>query len=218
MSALLQRELRLAARRPGEALLPLGFFVLVASLFPLGLGPEPAQLRTLAPGLVWLAAVLASLLALPRLFAQDQADGTLDGLLLAPAPLPLLAAAKVGAHWLLCGLPLVLLSPLLALLFGLPAATAATLGLGLLLGTPVLSLLGALGAALTLGARGGGSLLALLVLPLYVPVLVFGVGAADAQAQGQDATAQLQLLGALLAASTALAPWATAAALRGAAD
>lgn len=212
--ALLRRELLLAARRRGELLTPPCFFLLVASLFPLGLGPEPALLRAVAPGVLWVAALLATLLALPRLFAPDQADGTLEQLLLAPQPLVLLVAAKVAAHWLLCGLPLVLLAPLLALQYALPPSAMAVACAGLLLGTPALSLLGTLGAALTLGARGGHALLAVLVLPLFVPVLVFGAGALDAQLQGLDAAPHLKLLGALLAAASVLAPWGGAAALR----
>jgi heme exporter protein B len=218
LSALLRREWLLALRRRGDLLTPLCFYALVAGLFPLGIGPEPAQLRAVAPGILWVAALLASLLALPRLFAFDHADGTLEALLLAPQPLAALVAAKVAAHWLLCGLPLVLLAPLLALQFGLPGDAVATLCLGLLLGTPVLSLLGALGASLTLGVRGGSVLLALLLLPLCVPVLVFGAGAVEAQAQGQDPTAHLQLLGALQLAGWVLAPWGSAAALRLALD
>jgi len=214
LSALLRREGQLALRRRGELLTPLCFFALVVGLFPLGIGPEAALLRTVAPGVLWVAALLASLLALPRLFESDHADGTLEHLLLAPQPLATLVAAKVAAHWLLCGLPLVLLAPLLGLQFGLPGDVLATLCASLLLGTPVLSLLGALAASLTLGTRGGSVLLALLMLPLCVPVLVFGAGAVQAQAQGQDPTAHLQLLGALQAAGWALAPWGSAAALR----
>lgn len=214
LPALLRRELLLAARRRGELLTPPCFFALVAALFPLGLGPEPALLRAAAPGVLWVAALLATLLALPRLFAPDQADGTLEQLLLAPSPLALLVAVKVAAHWLLCGLPLVLLAPLLALQYGLPADTVAVAAAGLLLGTPALSLLGTLGAALTLGTRGGHALLALLVLPLFVPVLVFGAGAVDAQLHGLDPAPHLKLLGAVLAAAGVLAPWGGAAALR----
>jgi heme exporter protein B len=212
--AVLRRDLLLAARRRGEVLTPLGFFTVVVSLFPLAIGPEPAQLRAIAPGVLWVAALLSALLSLDRLFAADQADGTLDLLRLSPQPLALGVAAKVLAHWLVAGLPLVLLAPLLALQFDLGVDTVGMLCLSLLLGTPVLSLLGALGAALTLGSRGGSVLLALLLLPLFVPVLVFGAGAVAAQAGGLDAAAHLQLLGALLAAGLVLAPPATAAALR----
>lgn len=214
VAALLRRELLLGARRRGELLTPPCFFLLVASLFPLGLGPEPALLRATAPGVLWVAALLATLLALPRLFGSDHADGTLEQLLLSPQPLPALVAAKVAAHWLLSGLPLVLLAPLLALQYGLPAKAIAVACAALLLGTPALSLLGTLGAALTLGARGGHVLLAVLVLPLFVPVLIFGAGALDAQMQGLDPLPHLKLLGAVLAVAGVLAPWGGAAALR----
>jgi heme exporter protein B len=214
VSALFRRELLLAARRRGDLLTPPCFYLLVASLFPLGLGPEPALLRATAPGVLWVAALLATLLALPRLFDPDQADGTLELLLLAPHPLAWLVSAKVAAHWLLSGLPLVLLTPLLALQYGLPAGAIGVACAGLLLGTPALSLLGTLGAALTLGARGGHVLLAVLVLPLFVPVLIFGAGALDAQLQGLDPAAHLKLLGAVLAVACVLAPLGGAAALR----
>ncbi|MCX7258195.1 MAG: heme exporter protein CcmB [Polaromonas sp.] len=209
-----RRDLLLAFRRRADVLTTLFFFVIVATLFPLGVGPEPALLRTLAPGILWVAALLASTLSLGRLFALDYADGTLEQMLLSPEPLSVLVIGKVLAHWLVCGLPLVLLAPLLAVQFDLPAAAMGVLLLSLLLGTPVLSLLGAIGAALTLGVRGGGVLVALLVLPLYVPVLIFGAGAVDAQASGLGGSAHLLLLGGLLAAAAALAPWATALALR----
>jgi heme exporter protein B len=187
---------------------------MVTSLFPLGIGPEAARLRAMAPGVLWVAALLASLLSLGRLFQQDQVDGTLDQWLLSPVPLTLVVGAKVLAHWLLAGLPLVLLAPLLGLQFGLAGDALGVLVVGLLLGTPVLSLFGALGAALTLGARGASVLVTLLVLPLCVPVLIFGAGAVAAQSAGESGTAHLQLLGALLATAAALAPWGTAAALR----
>ena len=209
-----RRDLLLAFRRRADVLTTLFFFVIVATLFPLGVGPEPALLRTLAPGILWVAALLASTLSLGRLFALDHADGTLEQMLLSPEPLSVLVIGKVLAHWLVCGLPLVLLAPLLDVQFDLPAASMGVLLLSLLLGTPVLSLLGAIGAALTLGVRGGGVLVALLVLPLYVPVLIFGAGAVDAQASGLGGSAHLLLLGGLLAAAAALAPWATALALR----
>ena len=212
--ALLRRELLLASRRRGELITPPCFFAMVVTMFPLGLGPEPALLRAVAPGVLWVAALLATLLALPLLFALDHADGTLEQLLLTPQPLALLVAAKVAAHWLLCGLPLLLLAPLLALQFGLSAQAVAVACASLLLGTPVLSLVGALGAALTLGLRGGSVLLAVLVLPLFVPVLIFGAGAVEAQLQGLSPAPHLKLLGALLAAGSVLAPWGSAAALR----
>ena len=217
MSALLavvRRDLLLAVRRKSEALTALLFFLIVASLFPLGIGPEPALLRKIAPGVLWVAALLATMLGLQRMFAADHADGTLEQMLLSPTPLALLVAGKNVAHWLVCGLPLVLLSPLLGLQFDLDAESLGVLMLGLLLGTPVLSLIGSIGAALTLGVRGGGVLLSLLVLPLYVPTLVFGAGAVQAHASGAGAAGHLSLLGALLVLSLFFAPIATTAALR----
>lgn len=209
-----QRDLRLAFRRRSDVLTTLFFFVIVCSLFPLGVGPEPALLRTMAPGILWVGALLASMLSLGRLFALDFADGTLEQMLLSAEPLTVIVLGKVLAHWLVSGLPLVLLAPLLALQFDLPAASIAVLVLSLLLGTPTLSLLGAIGGALTLGVRGGGVLVALLVLPLYIPVLIFGAGAVGAEASGLGSSAHLSLLGGLLALALALAPWATSAALR----
>jgi heme exporter protein B len=210
----IRRDLLLAFRRRTDVLSTLVFFVIVCTLFPLGVGPEPELLRTLGPGVLWVAALLASTLALNRLFGLDHADGTLEQLLLSPEPLVLIVAGKVAAHWLISGLPLVLLTPLLALQFGLDAQATASLALSLLIGTPALSLVGAIGAALTLDVRGGGVLVALLVLPLYAPVLIFGAGAAVAEAGGSAAEANLLLLGGLLAGAAALAPWATASALR----
>jgi len=212
--AVLQRDLLLAVRRKGEVLTALFFFVIVSSLFPLGIGPEPALLRKIGPGVLWVGALLATMLGLQRMFASDHADGTLEQMVLSSAPLPLLVAGKIAAHWLVCGLPVVLLAPVLGLQFDLDAASLATLTLGLLIGTPVLSLLGAIGAALTLGVRGGGALLSLLVLPLYIPTLIFGAGAVQAQLSGLDPGGHLSLLGALLAMSLFIAPWATTAALR----
>ena len=208
------RDLRIAQRRRADTLAALVFFVIVASLFPLGVGPEPALLRTLAPGVVWVAALLASMLSLARLFADDFHDGTLEQLLLAATPLPLLVAAKIAAHWLGSGLLLALLSPLLALQFDLSARATGVLAASLLLGTPLLSLIGAIGAALTVGVRGGGVLLSLLVLPLYVPVLIFGAGAVDASNAGLSTAAHFSLLGAMLALALVLAPLAASAALR----
>jgi heme exporter protein B len=212
--AVLRRDTLLAFRRRSDVLSTLFFFIMVASLFPLGVGPERELLRTMAPGILWVAALLAATLSLGRLFALDHADGTLEQLLLSPEPLSVIVAAKVLAHWLVSGVPLVLLAPLLALQFDLPLDAIEVLAGSLLLGTPVLSLIGGIGAALTLGLRGGGVLVALLVLPLYIPVLIFGSGAVGAQASGLGSTAHLQLLAGVLAASLALAPWATAAALR----
>ena len=214
MLGLLRRDLRLALRRKAEWLGAVFFFVLVAALFPLAIGPEQATLRLIGPGVLWVAAWLASMLSLGRLFDADHQDGSLEQLALSVAPLPWLVSAKLLAHWLISGLPLVLLSPLLGLQFGLGAEALVMLALTLLIGTPVLSLLGAIGAALTLGVRGGGVLQSLLLLPLYVPVLVFGTGAVDAQMRGLGAEAHVSIMLALLLASAALSPWASAAALR----
>jgi heme exporter protein B len=208
------RDVLLAMRRRADVATTLFFFVIVASLFPLGVGPDPKLLRTMAPGILWVAALLASMLSLGRLFAEDYADGSLEQLVLAPEPLVLVVIGKVVAHWLVSGLPLVLISPVIALQFDLPRDAIVTLLLALLLGTPLLSLIGAIGAALTVGVRGGGVLISLLVLPLYVPVLIFGAGAVDASAIGMDASGHLSILGALLLLGMVLAPWATAAALR----
>jgi heme exporter protein B len=210
----LQRDLRLAGRRRSEVMTSLVFFVVVVSLFPLGIGPETQLLQRIAPGVIWVAALLATLLGLPRLFAADHADGTLEQMALSPQPLVLLVAGKVMAHWLLCGLPLVLLAPLLGMQFNLDGGSLQVLVLALLLGTPVLSLIGAVGAALTLGVRGGGALLALLLLPLYVPTLVFGAGAVESHAAGLGASAHLSLLGAMLIVALVFTPWGATAALR----
>jgi heme exporter protein B len=211
---LVRRDLLLALRRPSDVGTALLFFVIVASLFPLGIGAEPNLLRLVAPGVIWVAALLSSMLSLARLFAADHADGTLEQMLLGAAPLGVVVTAKVLAHWLIAGLPLVAIAPVIALQYDLPQSLYGTLALSLLLGTPVLSLIGAIGAALTLGLRGGGVLLALLVLPLTVPVLVFGAGSVDMAAAGLSPLGQLQLLGALLVVAAAFAPWAIAAALR----
>jgi heme exporter protein B len=186
----------------------------VAALFPLAIGPEPDLLQAIGPGVLWVAALLASMLSLGRLFEADHLDGSLEQMALSAAPLSWLVSAKVAAHWLMSGLPLVLLSPLLGMQFGLNPQALAMLALTLLVGTPVLSLLGAIGAALTLGVRGAGVLQSLLLLPLYVPVLVFGAGAVDAQLRGLGAQAHVSVLLALLLATAAFSPWACAAALR----
>ena len=214
LQCVIQRDLLLAFRRRSDVLTTLFFFIIVVSLFPLGVGPEVGLLRTMAPGILWVAALLASMLALGRLFALDYADGTLEQMLLAPEPLTLIVIGKIIAHWLVSGLPLVLLAPVLAVQFDLPSESVIVLFYSLLIGTPVLSLVGAIGAALTLGVRGGGVLVSLLVLPLYIPVLIFGAGAVGAEASGLGSAAHLLLLGVVLAAAAALAPWATAAALR----
>ena len=210
----LRRDLLLAWRRKSDVATALLFFVIVASLFPLGVGAEPNLLRAIAPGVIWVAALLSSMLSLARVFAADHADGTLEQILLGAAPLGVVAAAKAAAHWIVSGLPLALIAPVLALQYDLPAALTPVLVLSLLLGTPVLSLVGAIGAALTLGLRGGGVLLSLLVLPLYVPVLILGAGAVDMASAGMGGEGQLLLLAAMLVAACAFAPWAIAAALR----
>lgn len=214
MLATMRRDVLLAWRRRSDALTTLFFFIIVISLFPLGVGPEAQLLRTMAPGIVWVAALLASMLALGRLFAQDHADGALEQMVLSAEPLTVIVFGKVLAHWLVSGVPIALLAPLMAVQFGLDGNAILVLSLSLLLGTPVLSLVGAIGAALTLGVRGGGVLVALLVLPLYIPVLIFGAGAVGAEASGVGATAHLLLLAASSVAAIALAPWATASALR----
>lgn len=213
-TALIRRDLQLASRRRTEALLPVVFFVVAASLFPLGVGPEPNTLRQIAPGIVWVCALLAAMLSLNVLYASDHADGSLEQMLLSPQSTVLLAAAKSLAHWLLSGVPLILAAPVLGLLFDMSLPAIATLTASLLLGTPVLSLLGGVGAALTLGLRNGGVLILLLVLPLCIPVLIFGAGAVSAVDAGQSPRAYLYLLGALLLITTIGAPPATAAALR----
>ena len=211
---LIARDLRLAMRRQADIASVLFFFIIVVSLFPLGIGPEPALLRKLAPGVLWVAALLATMLSLPRLFADDHRDGTLEQLALAPHPLGLVVLGKVIAHWLVSGLPLTLLAPLLGVQFDLSGEALGMLTLSLLIGTPALSGIGAIGAALTLGVRGGGVLLSLLILPLYIPVLIFGSGAVEAVVAGMSAQAHLSLLGALTLGSVFFAPWPTAAALR----
>jgi len=209
-----RRDLLLAMRRKSDVLSALFFFVIVSSLFPLGIGAETALLRKIAPGVIWVAALLSTMLGLQRMFAADHADGTLEQMALSPEPLALLVGGKIAAHWLVCGLPLVALAPLIGLQFDLSGAELGILVLALLLGTPVLSLIGSVGAALTLGVRGGGVLLSLLVLPLYIPTLIFGSGAVYAHTAGQDAGAHLSLLGALLVLGLFFAPWATTAAIR----
>lgn len=208
------RDLQLAWRRRSDVLSTLFFFIIVVSLFPLGVGPETQLLRSIAPGVVWVAALLASMLALGRVFANDYSDGTLEQMLLTPQPLYLVVLGKVLAQWLVSELPLVLIAPLIGVQFGLASDTLFVLFISLLLGSPVLSLIGSIGAGLTLGLRGGGVLIALLILPLYIPVLIFGAGAVDASIMGVSPQANLLLLGAVFVLSLVFAPWATAAALR----
>ena len=214
MRWLVWRDLTLAWRRRADVLSTLFFFVIVVSLFPLGVGPETNLLRSIAPGVVWVAALLASMLSLGRLFANDYQDGTLEQILLTPQPLYLLVLAKILALWLVSGVPLALIAPLLGLQFGLPQDSLLVLTVSLLIGTPILSLIGSIGAALTLGLRGGGVLVSVLVLPLYIPALIFGAGAVEASIMGTSPQANLSLLGAMLALAFVFAPWATAAGLR----
>lgn len=211
---LLQRDLRLAMRRRAEIANPLLFFVMVIVLFPLGVGAEPNLLERMSAGVVWVAALLAALLTLDSIFRSDFEDGTLEQLLLSAQPLSIMVLAKVVAHWLVTGLPLLLVAPLLAMLLGMKSAAMGTLMFSLLLGTPVLSLIGAIGVALTVGLRRAGVILSLLVLPLYVPVLIFGAAAVDAAASGLPVSGQLYILAAFLAMALSLAPVAAASALR----
>ncbi len=217
-TALLLRDLRLVWRRPGDVGVVLAFFVVATVLFPLGIGPESNTLARIASGVLWCAALFAALLSLDRLFAADYEDGSLDLILLAPWPLELAALAKCAAHWIVTGVPLSLLAPFLGVSFGLEGKALAVLGATLLIGTPTLSLVGGLAAALTLGARRSGALLALLALPLCVPTLIFGAGAVETLASGQDILTHLAILGALALVSLATLPWAIAAALRQAAE
>jgi heme exporter protein B len=212
--AVVLRDMLLAWRRRSDVFTTLGFFIVVVALFPLGVGPERDTLRTMAPGILWVAALLSVMLSLVRVFELDHVDGTLEQLLLSPCSLVIIMAAKGLAHWLVSGLPLVVLGPLMALAFDLPTDAIGVLVAGLALGTPTLSLIGLIGAALTLGLRGGGVLIALLVLPLYIPVLVFGSGAVVAQVSGLSGNAHLFLLAALLMLSLVFSPWAAASALR----
>jgi heme exporter protein B len=211
---IIRRDLVLALRQRTDVTTTLIFFVIVVSLFPLGVGPEMEKLRPLAPGVLWVAALLASMLSLGRLFASDYADGTLEQMLIAPQPLSLVVLGKIIAHWLASGLPLVLIAPVLAIQYDLTGEPLLVLLAALLIGTPVLSAIGAIGAALTLGLRGGGVLIALLVLPLYVPVVIFGAGAVDASVSGLDPVGHLSLLAAFLLLSLVVGPVASATALR----
>jgi len=212
--AIVRRDLVLAFRRRGEMINPLLFFVLVITLFPLGIGAQPHLLQSIAPGVIWVAALLAAMLSLDSLFRSDFDDGSLEQMLLSPHPASLLVLAKVIAHWLVTGLPLLLVAPLLAVFLGLPNHALGVLLLTLLLGTPVLSLIGAIGVALTVGLRRGGMILSLLVLPLYVPVLIFAGNAVQMAAGGLPVDAQISILISILLLSLVLAPWPTAAALK----
>ncbi|RYU57941.1 heme exporter protein CcmB [Methylolobus aquaticus] len=212
--ALLRRDLMLAFRHRGELANPLIFFLMIVTLYPLGVSPDVNLLRQIAPGVIWIAALLAALFSLENLFRTDFDDGSLEQLLLSPQPLPILVIAKVLAHWLVSGLPMVLLAPLLGLLLSMPATAVKVLVASLAIGTPLLSLIGAVGVALTVGLRRGGLLLTLLILPLYIPVLIFATSAVSAAAAGLPVAGQLYLLAALLALGVTLAPFAVAAALR----
>ena len=211
---LLARDLRLAFRTRHELANPLIFFVLVVSLFPLAVTPNAELLQEMAPGVIWVSALLSVLLSLDRLFKQDYEDGSLDQLMLSPNPLVILVLAKVCAHWLLTGLPLVLMAPLLGLFMYVPSEASGVLMLSLLLGTPVLSLIGAIGVSLTVAVNRGGVLLSLIVLPLYIPILIFGANAVDVASDGLSVRGQILFLGAVLAMAISLAPLATAVALR----
>jgi heme exporter protein B len=212
--ALLQRDLLLAFRHRGELANPLLFFMIVVTLFPLGVSPEEPLLRKIAPGVIWIAALLAALFSLENMFRSDFDDGALEQIALSPHPLSVLVLAKVLAHWLVSGLPMLLMAPLLALFLAMPTRAIYALELTLLVGTPLLSLIGAIGVALTVGLRRGGILLTLLVLPLYIPVLIFATNAVTAAGAGMPVEGQLYFLAALLALALTLAPFATAAALR----
>jgi len=210
----IRRDMVLAMRRRADVLTTLIFFVMVVSLFPLGVGPEMDMLRKMAAGVLWVAALLSSMLSLGRLFSADYLDGTLEQMMLAPQSLSVLVLGKMIAHWMASGLPLVLMAPVLGLQFDMSIQALGVLIVGLLLGTPILSMIGAIGAALTLGLRGGGVLLSLLVLPLCIPVLIFGAGAVDAISSGMSVASHLSLLGALFMLALVFTPWVTAQALR----
>lgn len=212
--ALLKRDLLIAFRNRSEALNPLMFFVLVTLLFPLGIGPSPNLLQTIAPGVLWVAALLSALLSLDSLFRSDYDDGTLEQLILSAQPLSIMVIARVIAHWVMSAIPLLLLSPILAASLNLPGSAMGVLLITLMLGTPILSFIGAIGVALTVGLKRSGMLLALLVIPLYIPVLIFGAGAVDTAAAGLPVTGQIYILAALLVLSLTLAPMAIAAALK----
>ena len=214
LGLVIRRDLLLALRRRADVLTTLIFFVMVVTLFPLGVGPEPDMLRKMASGVLWVAALLASMLSLPRMFSADYLDGTLEQMMLAPQSLTVMVLGKIVAHWMLSGLPLVLIAPVLGLQFDMSIQSLWILVVALLLGTPVLSMIGAIGAALTLGLRGGGVLVSLLVLPLCIPVLIFGTGAVEAVNSGMAATSNLSLLGAFLLFSLVFTPFVAAQALR----
>lgn len=214
LGLVIRRDLLLAMRRRADVLTTLVFFVMVVSLFPLGVGPEPEMLRKMAAGVVWVAALLASMLSLPRMFSADYLDGTLEQMMLAPQSLTVMVLGKIAAHWMLSGLPLALIAPVLGLQFDMPPQALWMLVLALLLGTPILSMIGTIGAALTLGLRGGGVLVSLLVLPLCIPVLIFGAGAVEAVTSGMSAVSNLAFLGALMLFALVFTPFVAAQALK----
>ena len=214
LGLVIRRDLLLAMRRRADVLTTLVFFVMVVSLFPLGVGPEPEMLRKMSSGVVWVAALLASMLSLPRMFSADYLDGTLEQMMLAPQSLTALVLGKIVAHWMLSGLPLALIAPVLGLQFDMSSQALWMLVLVLLLGTPVLSMIGAIGAALTLGLRGGGVLVSLLVLPLCIPVLIFGTGAVEAVNSGMSVASNVSFMGAFLLFALVFTPFVAAQALR----
>ncbi|WP_412497757.1 heme exporter protein CcmB [Vibrio furnissii] len=214
MSTIIRRELLIAFRRQADIFNPLWFFIIVITLFPLSIGPDPSLLSRIAPGIVWVAALLSALLSLERLFRDDYQDGSLEQMMLMPVPLPVVVISKVLAHWLLTGVPLILISPLLAILLSLDMNTWLSVVLTLLLGTPTLSFIGAIGVALTVGLQKGGVLLSLLVLPLYIPILIFATSAIDAASLGMVYNGQLAILAAMFMGALTLTPFAIAAALR----
>ncbi|QXO18165.1 MULTISPECIES: heme exporter protein CcmB [Vibrio] len=214
MGTVIRRELLIAFRRQADIFNPLWFFIIVITLFPLSIGPEPGLLSRIAPGIVWVAALLSALLSLERLFRDDFQDGSLEQMMLMPVPLPVVVISKVLAHWLLTGVPLILISPLLAILLSLDLDTWLAVVLTLLLGTPTLSFIGAIGVALTVGLQKGGVLLSLLVLPLYIPILIFATSAIDAASLGMAFNGQLAIMAAMFMGALTLTPFAISAALR----
>lgn len=214
MTTIIRRELLIAFRRQADIFNPLWFFIIVITLFPLSIGPDPSLLSRIAPGIVWVAALLSALLSLERLFRDDYQDGSLEQMMLMPVPLPVVVISKVLAHWLLTGMPLILISPLLAILLSLDMNTWISVVLTLLLGTPTLSFIGAIGVALTVGLQKGGVLLSLLVLPLYIPILIFATSAIDAASLGMAYNGQLAILAAMFMGALTLTPFAISAALR----
>jgi heme exporter protein B len=213
-SSIYKKDLTLAFRQRSEIINPVLFFIIVITLFPLGVGPEPNLLARMAPGIIWVAALLSTMLGLDKMFRDDYIDGTLEQMMLSPFPTSLIVFVKIAAHWTVTGLPLVIMTPMFALLLNLESEALTATLLTLLIGTPLLSLIGAIGAALTVGLQKGGVLLSLLVLPLYIPVLIFATSAIDAGAMSLDYSGQLAILGALLAGASVLAPFAVSSSLK----